>query len=276
MKQLAGHASRRAAVTARLTRRLLSTQTAGPSVSQRLAALSKLQEKTDELAAEAEKEQLNVRRRLLAQTAELRDRRAAILAGDQLTDDESALEPVEDADVPPSLESSLETYWQEVLQRVLGRRDVSDEFAHNWLTADDLKILAHLRDIQISCVAGTDGSAPHKLGQGGDDVMTLTFFFRPNEYMEPGHETVSIEYARTIGQLQSTPGCHIQWRPGKDPTRIGGLNGTQLEVSSFFSIFARCAMLSLVHAAACMCLVHAAEAPLRMQHLRLMQHVRLM
>ena len=210
------------------------------TVHQRLAALSALQEETDALASLAEQEQLNIRRRLLAKTAALRDRRAAILAGEELTDDEAALEPVPDEEVPPSLEASLDSYWQEVLQRVLGRRDVVNDFDHQWLTITDLEVLKHLRDIQITCEAGTDDERPHATGQGSDDTLTLTFFFRPNEFMQPGHETLTISFTRVLGQLRSTSGCAIQWTAGRDPTKVVGADGQLEEAASFFAIFRPC------------------------------------
>ena len=218
-------------------RHLCTSDSPSFTVHQKLAALAALQEQTDELATQAEKQQLHIRRLLIEQTAVLRERRAAILSGEDLTPDEAALEPVPPDEVPPSLEASLDSYWLEVLQRVIGRSEVANEFAYDWFTQADRDVLRHLHDIKMSCEAGTDPETPHAVGQGSDDTFTLTFFFRPNEFMEPGHETLTVSFERTLGQLRSTRGCNIKWRPGADPTRVTTTDGRGEGVPSFFAIF---------------------------------------
>lgn len=103
-------ANRQALQHALLRRRMLSSSYSATPL-QRLAALGKLQADFDAL------ELLEAKRshqRILVHTIELRARQAAILAGETLTDEETALPPLSEndlADIPSELEESLDSFW---------------------------------------------------------------------------------------------------------------------------------------------------------------------
>lgn len=217
------------------------------SVPQRLAVLRKLQDAADILARDAEKEllekELAVRADLHRRAQQIRERRAAIIAGGDLTDEEKKLEPLNLDSVPPSLSKSLDGYWCAVLKRILGdagtdlRDDGLDDFdMPAWLTAADEAVLQHLLDIQLSIeVDQHDASS---------DTLQLTFVFAPNEFLEPGSETLTLEFKRKMREIQRSTGCSIKWRDGKDPTvaRIEPKGGTgdvaSVELQpSFFHLF---------------------------------------
>eukprot|EP00900_Chrysochromulina_parva_P017727 jgi/Chrpa1/25956/Chrysochromulina_OHIO_Genome00025731-RA len=89
----------------------------------------------------------------------------------------------------------------------------------------DLRILAHLADIQLAIKTHTDDALDER------DTVHLVLVFRPNEFLEPGFETLECAFDRVKGQLKSTSGLEIRWRDGKAPTIEGSL--------SFFDVFAK-------------------------------------
>ena len=138
----------------------------------RLAVLARLQEETTALSRKAELEVLEVRRRFLEESASLRARRAAILAGEPLTSEEAALDPL--PDVPVQLQTSLDGYWKAVLTHVLTSLEAARVMGP-WLTERDDAILSHLVDVQIAC-------QPHS-EDANFDTVRLTLVFKPNEHL---------------------------------------------------------------------------------------------
>ena len=204
-------------------RRLLSTLPP-PSVPQRLAALSLLEGKMDELEAT---EVLKLKRTIVERTQQLRERRAAILAGAALTEEEAAAPAVvsDETPVPTELEDDLKLYWQKAIMQGVLLHDVEALQSENVPNMLDLHVLAHLADIQLAVKTHKDDALVEC------DTLHLTLVFRPNEFLEPGFETLECAFDRVKGQLKSTSGLEIKWRDGKAPMIEGSL--------SFFDMFAK-------------------------------------
>jgi len=160
-------------------------------------------------------------------TQQLRERRAAILAGAALTEEEAAAPAVvsDETPVPTELEDDLKLYWQKAIMQGVLLHDVEALQSENVPNELDLRILAHLADIQLAIKTHTDDALDER------DTVHLVLVFRPNEFLEPGFETLECAFDRVKGQLKSTSGLEIRWRDGKAPTIEGSL--------SFFDVFAK-------------------------------------
>ncbi|KOO29485.1 hypothetical protein Ctob_005920 [Chrysochromulina tobinii] len=178
----------------------------------------------DELEAT---EVLKLKRTIVERTQQLRERRAAILAGAALTEEEAAAPAVvsDETPVPTELEDDLKLYWQKAIMQGVLLHDVEALQSENVPNELDLRILAHLADIQLAVKTHTDDALDER------DTVHLVLVFRPNEFLEPGFETLECAFDRVKGQLKSTSGLEIKWRDGKAPTIEGSL--------SFFDMFAK-------------------------------------
>ena len=182
------------------------------------------------------KEMLKLKRSILESTQLLRERRAAILAGASLTEEEAALPPLEDEEVPDVLAPSLDAYWRCAIESALDGHDLKTCEMHSVPTDADLDILTYLADLNFKIEAAAQGEAcgagearEHAGDHEAHDVLTLQLVFRANEYLMPGCETLEVVFLRTDGVIQSTEGHPIHWQEGRAPDMTTAL--------SFFSIF---------------------------------------
>ena len=229
----------RGAVASRLQRRLLCT------LPQRIAALSKLQDREDELTVAASEKVLALQRALHAQADAIRSRRADILAGSELTEDEKELAPVEldhelfDEQLPVTLGEAnvIEGYWRAVIVEEFLR---SDGETGAWLNERDQQILEHLLNIRIEIedvdadvkyVEEVETDVPTQLHK-----VTLTFSFKANDFMD--QTELSVNFLRdALNSLISTEGCVIPWTDGSDPTVKHDEGEELVAVPSFFHLF---------------------------------------
>ncbi|KAL1515612.1 hypothetical protein AB1Y20_002231 [Prymnesium parvum] len=208
------------------------------SASKRLAALYKLDEAAMAMSEAVTKElkthEIKLRAAMHQQAKDLHERRLEILAGGALTKEE--LEAKE-LGQPIFLDDSLKGYWGKVLEKALNSNVLATLLNDGilpkaWLSNRDKEVLQHLIDVQLSIEL--DETNP------STDTLRLTFVFAPNEFMEEESQRLTIEYKRKDGEPQSTTGCPIKWKPGKNPT-IGPRDkpdATEGKESSFFQIFA--------------------------------------
>ena len=209
---------------------------------QRIAALSKLQSEEDAFHKELQEAITKLRVELHAKAAHVRERRAALVSGAALTEDERGLAPVED--YPDVLDESdgpqLHGFWREIMERVLsvpgagaafgvGEDGDFEDDAEHWLSQRDLDVLEHLLDVRV------EGSASDS---GDGSTLRMTFKFAPNPFLEDESLTVAFE-RDSVGELLRTDGCTLRWKPGCDPTKEQ--RGREpFEVPSFFHLFAPC------------------------------------
>ena len=125
------------------------------------------------------------------------------------------------------LPQTLNGYWRTVLSSIL------EEAGDVWpVREEDLAVLEHLEDIKlhIEPLPSSTTGGVHSLSDS--ELVTLTFVFGDNDYLEPGCEVVEISFKRVMSELISTEGYTLYWKKGKDPT-VGSKH-------SFFCLFAAC------------------------------------
>jgi len=181
--------------------------------SQRVAALLELQEQADALSASTLKEMQALRRKLHADSRELRRRRAELVAGAELAGEELALEPAA-PDVMQGLHEmgvegdSMTGFWQVVLQRTLfyGQADEDDIYGaaptSKWLNEDDIDALSFCTNVEIDVAEAGDG-----------EQVKFSFHFAENPYFSDSLLTAVFERDEN-GDLVRGLGCSIAW---KDP-----------------------------------------------------------
>lgn len=195
------------------------------SVPSRLAALRRLQAEAEALSAQSERQitihTLALRAALHEKARLLHARRAQIVAGEELSEEEKALAPY-DGPMPSSLSDSLSGYWREVIKRATELSEYCE------VSDADEAVLSHLRDIQLRIEV--DPEDPSR------DKLTFTFLFASNEFLQPESETLTITFARRLGEVESTEGCEIKWKEGMQ--RVPGNSQDGPSFPSFFDFFA--------------------------------------